>query len=128
MASATRTSGTEGRPRNTPFRVCSVLVPQSKTSDLQQATDELIRHLHAANPNMRATSASRRRITVEDGPGLVTTLASESPFQGQTETDALLTVHRPQGLFYMIFVAPQRDFRDLQSTFDDMASSIRFSN
>ena len=40
----------------------------------------------------------------------------------------LLTVTRPQGLFYMILVAPQSDFRDLRSTFDEMTNSIRFSN
>jgi len=108
--------------------IVSYFFPESKTNDLEKATDELIHHLHAANPNMRVTSANRRRIRVEDGPGLVTTLAGESPFQGQTETDVLLTVIRPQGLFYMIFVAPQADFRDLQGAFDEMANSIRFSN
>jgi hypothetical protein len=108
--------------------IVSYFFPEPKTGDLPQATDELIHHLHAANPNMRVTSESPRRIRVEDGPGLVTTLASDSPFQGQIETDVLLTVLRPQGLFYMIFIAPQSDFGDLQSTFDDMANSMRFSN
>jgi hypothetical protein len=55
-------------------------------------------------------------------------LAGDSPFQGQTETDMLLTVNRPQGLFYMIFISPQSDFHELQSTFDEMIRSIRFSN
>jgi hypothetical protein len=108
--------------------IVSYYFPETQTSDLQQATDELIQHLHATNSNLRVASNSRRRVTVEGSPGLVTTLTSDSPFQGQTETDVLLTLSRPQGLFYMIFIAPQADFRNLQSTFDEMVRSIRFSN
>src|SRR5207247_3089832 len=32
--------------------IVSYFFPESKTSDLAQATDELIHHLHASNPNM----------------------------------------------------------------------------
>ena len=59
---------------------------------------------------------------------LVTTLASDSPYRGQAEIDVLLTIQRPQGLFYMICIAPEADFPNLQSTFDEMMRSIRFSN
>jgi hypothetical protein len=108
--------------------IASYFFSESKTRDLEKVTDELIHHLHAANPNMHVTSANPRRVSVEEGPGLVTMLAGDSPFQGQTETDMLLTVNRPQGLFYMIFISPQSDFHELQSTFDEMIRSIRFSN
>ncbi len=108
--------------------IASYYFPESHSQDLQQASDELIHHLHAGNPSMRITTAPRRRITVEGSPGLVTTLASDSPYRGQTETDVLLTISRPQGLFYMIFIAPEADFRNLQSTFEEMMRSIRFSN
>ena len=108
--------------------IVSYYFPEASNQDLQQATDDLIHHLHAANPSMRITTAPRRRVTVEGGPGLVTTLASDSPYRGQSETDLLLTVSRPQGLFYMIFIAPEADFRNLQGTFDEMMRSIRFSN
>jgi hypothetical protein len=108
--------------------IVSYFFPESKTTDLQQATGELIHHLHAANPNLRAASAAPRRIKVEGDQALVTRLTSDSPYRGQAETDVLLTVNRPQGLFYMIFIAPERDYRDLERVFDEMASSIRFSN
>jgi len=108
--------------------IVSFYFPESQTRDLQQATDELIHHLHSSNPSMQIVSNSRRRARIDGSNGLVTTLASNSPYQGQSETDVLLTVIRPQGLFYMIFVAPQSDFRNLQGTFDQMVSSIRFSN
>jgi predicted Zn-dependent protease len=106
--------------------IVSYYFPESGTRGLERTTDELIHHLHASNPSMRA--GSPRRVSVEDSPGLVTTLANDSPYQGQTETDALLTVERPEGLFYIIFIAPQPDFKSLQGTFDEMVRSIRFSN
>ncbi|HTM48119.1 MAG TPA: M48 family metallopeptidase [Bryobacteraceae bacterium] len=107
--------------------IVSYFFPESKTTDLQQATGELIHHLHAANPNLREAGAPRR-IKVEGEQALVTRLSSDSPYRGLAETDVLLTVNRPQGLFYMIFIAPERDYRELESVFNDMASSIRFSN
>lgn len=108
--------------------IVSFYFPESQTRDLQQATEELIHHLHSNNPSMQVASNTRRRVRVEGNNGLVTTLTSDSPYRGQTETDVLLTVMRSQGLFYMIFIAPQSDFRNLQGTFDEMVRSIRFSN
>ncbi len=57
--------------------------------------------------------------------GAVATLASESPFGG-TEKDVILTVARPEGLFYMVFIAPNQDFDQFQGAFDQMMRSIRF--
>ena len=108
--------------------IVSYYFPESQTRDLQQATDELINRLRGSNPSMQVASGSRRRVKIDGSNGLVTTLASNSPYQGHTESDVLLTVIRPQGLFYMIFVAPQSEFRNLQGTFDEMVRSIRFSN
>jgi beta-barrel assembly-enhancing protease len=106
----------------------SYFFPESKTDGLQQQSDDLIHHLVVTNPGMRVVSNSRRRLKVEDSQGLITTLAGNSPYQGQRETDVLVTVSRPEGLFYMILIAPDSEVRNLQSTFDEMVRSIRFSN
>jgi hypothetical protein len=109
--------------------IVSYYFPESKKqSGLDRSTDDLIHQLHASNPSMRLSSASRRSMRVESSPALVTTLMSDSPYQGQTETDVLLTVDRPQGLFYMMFIAPQSEYSGLRETFDEMIHSIRFSN
>ena len=108
--------------------IVSYYFPESKQSGLEHSTEELIHHLHASNPSMHEVSNVHRRVTVEGSGGLVTTLSSDSPFAGRIETDMLLTVVRPQGLFYLVFIAPQGDFRNLQPTFDEMVRSIRFSS
>jgi hypothetical protein len=85
----------------------------------------LIRSLRATNPNLAATGQAQRRVRVGGSNALVTNLASASPFGG-TERDVLITVSRPQGLFYMILVAPERDFAALDAVFNQMLQSIRF--
>jgi hypothetical protein len=107
--------------------IVSYYFPESQTrEDLQQATNELIQHLHGANPQMRVSLTSQR-VSVDGNQGSVTTLNSESPYQGRSETDLLLTVDRPQGLFYLIVVAPEPDSQNVKSTFDAVVRSIRFA-
>jgi hypothetical protein len=107
--------------------IVSYFFPEGRTRNLQDSTDQLIQHLHASNPSMQA-AGNRRRVKVDGSNAMVSTLSSTSPYRGQQESDVLLTVERPEGVFYMIFIAPQRDFQNLQGTFDEMVRSIRFSN
>ena len=92
--------------------------------DLAVQTEDLIHHL--TSQTRMQVSANSRRVRVANRDGLVTMLQSGSPYGG-SETDALLTVRTPQGLFYMIFVAPAQQFGQLQGTFNQMVQSIRFS-
>ena len=67
-----------------------------------------------------------RRIEVAGQPALLSTLNSRSPFAGGQEVDVLATVARPEGLFYVVFIAPQSLFDRVQPTFEDVLRSIRF--
>jgi Zn-dependent protease with chaperone function len=93
--------------------------------DLQHHTHDLINQLQASNPNMRDDGQSRRA-RVDGQNALVTTLRSDSPFRGE-EVDLLVTVARPEGLFYIVFIAPASEYRQVQSTFDTMLRSVRFN-
>ena len=104
--------------------VLSYYYPQSGRLDLGQATQELIGQLGSINPSLRVT-AGQRRARVDGQPGLLTTLSAASPYGG-AETDYLLTVAQPQGLFYMIFVGPRSQFDQLSTVFDQMLRSLRF--
>ena len=107
--------------------ILSYFFPEGGRGNLRDATDELIHHLHSANPSMQVASRNSRRVRVDGSDGLVTMLESASPFGG-AEQDALLTVARPEGVFYMIFIAPSRNFGQLQGTFDQMIRSLRFAS
>ncbi|MDA1312807.1 MAG: M48 family metallopeptidase [Acidobacteria bacterium] len=92
--------------------------------DLLNATWELLQQLQEINPNLRA-AVQPRQVTVAGSEGLIVGLTGPSPYGG-SEKDMLLTVSRPQGVFYMLFIAPENQYGRLQSTFDRMAGSIRF--
>jgi hypothetical protein len=96
-----------------------------RQGDLNGATRELVHHLRLENLGMQ-TAGETRNVRVDGADGLVTMLETASPYGG-AETDALLTVIRPEGLFYMVFIAPQKSFAGLQSAFDQMVNSIRFT-
>jgi len=97
----------------------------SSASDaLDTATQQLIGTLQQANPAMKITrKASHVRLNGE--PGLSTYLSNDSPAGGQ-ETDWLITVLRPGGLYYFICVAPQNVYTDYDSTFAAILDSVRF--
>jgi len=105
--------------------IASYFTAESPGQSLSQMTDDLIHHLHASNSSMEVAKNSRR-IKLDGNPALITMLASRSPLNGQEETDALLTVARPEGLFYMAFIAPSSEFRNLENVFSQVVGSVRF--
>ena len=105
--------------------ILSYFVPESGHADLKAATDDLIHHLHVDNPKLLVTSKTSRSVKVGGSNGLVTMLAGDSPFGGE-ETDVLVTVTRPQGLFYMVLIAPSHSYGQMKDAFQQMLDSVKF--
>ena len=99
---------------------------QPRSNDLGGATQELISELRSINPTLR-TAGGSRQVTVSGNPGLLIEMAAESPYGG-VERNILLTVARPEGLFYMVFVAPENNFAQVEPAFEQMVQSIRFAS
>jgi len=93
-------------------------------SSLKDATDDLIQRLRKEDPGIRQTE-NQRRTGLDKQPALITTLTSDSPFGG-AETDMLVTVARPEGLFHLIFISPESRWNETHLTFEHMVQSIRF--
>jgi len=87
-------------------------------------SDALIRHLEEASPDMRVTQEPRN-IEVGGRSAVLNTLRSGSPYGGE-EVDVLVTVDRPEGLFYLVFIAPKGEFERAQPVFEDVLRSVRF--
>jgi len=64
-------------------------------------------------------------VRLNSQPGLSTYLSNDSPAGGQ-ETDWLITVLRPSGLYYFVCVAPQNAYDDYDKTFASILDSVRF--
>ena len=103
----------------------SYYVPSGSGVDLNRDTQALVGQLKQANAGMR-TGRDPRTIQVGDQPALLTTLYATSPYRGGDEVDALVTIARPNGLFYAIFIAPQSEFDHVQEIFEDVLRSVRF--
>ena len=102
--------------------------PQSSKGyrGLEQLTQEFITHLRESNPELKTVSDSGERFRVDRRPAYSLLLDNPSPLQGRREPDWLVTLRRPKGLFYVIFVAPQKEFATYRSTFELMLGSIQF--
>ncbi len=99
--------------------------PESKQLGLGTATLSLIAHLHEQDPTIQLASAQQQRVRVDGSEGLISPLQATSKTLG-VESNVLLTVTRPEGLFYALAIAPQRMFPQLQQTFNQIMNSIRF--
>jgi hypothetical protein len=85
----------------------------------------LVAFLHGDSPGLQQTSAPPRNVRLNGAEGLLTTLVNRSS-KGGAEADVLFTMLRPQGVFYVLCLAPQPDFPRLQQVFQQMLSSVRF--
>jgi hypothetical protein len=100
--------------------------PHSGSRNLGQDTSDLISQLSQSNPGLQ-TGGRQQRSRIGRDNALVTTLYNQSPLGGR-EINMLVTVERPEGLFYMIFIGPENNFRELQPVYEQMLQSVRFNS
>lgn len=108
--------------------MASFFFPQTRDTDLGRLTDILVGQLQQGNPGLQRGQNRPRAVNVGGKKGLVTQLQSQSPYKGETEIDMLVTVQRPEGIFYMVFISPQSEWGTAQNTFNSMLASVRFPN
>ncbi|MEZ5353576.1 MAG: M48 family metallopeptidase [Bryobacteraceae bacterium] len=93
--------------------------------DLPGATEELWRQMSRADPSMQVTGRPSP-VTVSGSQGLMAQYRTESPFGG-VEQGVLVTVARPEGLFYMVAAAPQQSNQQLRGMLQQVMGSLRFT-
>ena len=91
---------------------------------MEDATNRLIEELRHSNQGMRIIR-SPEGLRIDGERALSTDLSNDSPLGGR-ETDWLVTVQRPEGLLFFVFVAPDGDFQSYNHTFRVMLDSVRF--
>jgi len=104
----------------------SVFKPQNSNATHAQANDQLVADLQRSNANMKVYRRTESlRIGRDRVNALNTLLVNDSPAGGR-EIDLLVTVLRPEGLVYFIFVVPEKDAGTYEGTFQNMLNSVRF--
>ncbi|MBI1353850.1 MAG: M48 family metalloprotease [Acidobacteria bacterium] len=92
--------------------------------DLLNGAYELIDELQEMDSTLRVTREPRQT-KVQGASALVTELQGRSPYGG-VERDVLLTVARPNGIYYLLLVGPQEQFGQLEPAFNRMIQSVQF--
>ncbi len=116
--------GAKGDPAIGYGSVVSYFFADPGRASLTDATTDLIRRLHTVDPGIRE-SGNQKSAETDKQPALMTQFTSNSP-SGGSETDMLVTVARPEGLFYLIFISPEQKWNETHPTFEYMVQSIRF--
>jgi beta-barrel assembly-enhancing protease len=99
---------------------------KSRRIDLERETGALIQQLQSGNPALKPTGKGSRRSQLDGETALVTSLSNESPY-GAVETDVLVTVARPEGLYYVVLIAPESEFQTFEPTFQKILQSMRLN-
>ena len=117
-------TGGNGEPAIGFGAVLSYFFTDPDRSSLSVATGDLIQRLRTEDPGIH-DSGPQKSVDVDGQPALLAQFTSDSPFGGG-ERDLLVTVARPEGLFHLIFISPDRNWSETQAFFDHMIQSIRF--
>jgi Zn-dependent protease with chaperone function len=102
-----------------------------RSATIDQMTAEIVSNLQGGGSDLKAIG-NPTLIIVAGVRGRSVIMQSTSPFvdangQSQKERDWLVTIPRQDGsLFYLVFVAPESEFRYFQPTFEKMLESVQF--
>jgi hypothetical protein len=97
---------------------------------LEQSAQEIFQGLQQSNPQIQP-GGQLQRMNVNGLPAVAINLVSPSPLLDENgrpaaERDLLVAVERPDGIvLWMLFIAPERDFRALSQTYQQMLQSLR---
>jgi Zn-dependent protease with chaperone function len=93
--------------------------------NLQNDTQALIQAFQQRDQGLRV--GNQRGFRLSSGSAAIATrMTSPSPFNGN-EVDTLVTVEHPNGLFYLLLIAPESDMANAQAAFDQMIDSVRIA-
>jgi hypothetical protein len=91
---------------------------------LEQATDRLLVNLLQRNPKLKVISGAQPMMLMGGEPALRTVLIGQSESSNLPEISWVVTRVYYQTLFYIVCVAPQKDFEKRQPTFEQILKSI----
>jgi hypothetical protein len=105
---------------------------QNGRNSLDDMTHQLLSQLRQSNPDLRQVG-NDENTSVNGIPAKSVIMVGPSPISGSNsrplqERDWLVALQRDQGtLIYLVFIAPQQDFGQLQPAFEQMLRSVRIN-
>jgi hypothetical protein len=106
----------------------NVGLAQTNSRNLQQATNEFLNNLQQGSANLRARTGYQRT-SIGNRDGLSISLSNTNEATGQPEVvNVVTTLLRNGELLYIISVAPQGDYNNYQSTFQNILRSVQLND
>ena len=100
-------------------------VAQTNSRNLQQATNEYLSSLQQGNPNLRSRGGLQRT-TMGGRTGLTISLSNTNEATGRPEIVNVITTQLRNGqLLYLIAVAPDNQYYNYQSVFQNVLRSLQ---
>ncbi|MBI2818299.1 MAG: M48 family metalloprotease [Acidobacteria bacterium] len=108
--------------------VASIFEPQEtrRRLTLQDATNQLLAQLQQSNPHLHLVSNGSRRLRLDGQDALSVMAMGQSAVDGEAELNWIVTTFRPEGLWYVAFIAPEHDWNQYERVFERMLQSVRF--
>jgi len=108
--------------------VVSVYEPERQAGRrlrIQDATAQLVRDLQQSNSNLRVTRQGRGpRVNGQESYAVLA--RGQSPAGDQAELNWIITSFRPEGLWYVVFIAPEGSWSAYEPVFRQMLDTVRF--
>lgn len=101
------------------------IVPLRQRNGVEADTRAWLNDMLQRNRSLRVGDS--RRVQVAGGPGMLNILYGTSAYRGQREVIAAVTGDHPEGLFYMLLIAPESEYQRAQPVFESMIQSVQFS-
>lgn len=99
---------------------------EPRSQGLAQRTNDLIGDLQQSNPGLEPIRGKRNTTNLREQKAESLLLAGKSPVSDDREVVWLVATERPQGLFYLSFVAPESEYPQLKGTFQNVLRSVVF--
>jgi len=101
---------------------------QTRSRNLEQATNEFINGLQQSSGNLRSRSGYQR-VNVDGRSGLLLTLGNVNEATGRSEIVNVVTTQLSNGeLFYMIAVSPESDYGTYQNVFLNILRTVQLND
>jgi hypothetical protein len=86
----------------------------------------LIAQLQQSNPHLHVISNSARSRRAGGQDSFSVTALGQSPVDNEAELNWMVSSFRPEGLWYIVFIAPEQSWNQNEPVFERMLSSVRF--
>ena len=96
-------------------------------NSLSNATDALIADLRASNPQLQPLRGQRNSLSIGGQTAESVLLDGPSALANQRELVWLVASPRPEGLFYVLMIAPENEYNTLRGQYEQVVNSVRFA-